>query len=216
MILGTMFNKAQPPGAAGQTNPQTYPGPISQASNYIKGKNTNAALAGSGAHAPGGETTTDASAAPYGTESGPTYAEDRYNSRATGTDPGWEYATGRATDAINNAYAARGGYNSSGATNSLSDMFANATSQREGQLDSLASAADAARASKIGTMFNEGNSIASGKAGTAAGYDSASGSAQEQALRNQLTIQLQKAGVDPAKIQAEVNTILAGTKIATS
>lgn len=144
----------------------------------------------------------------YGSESGPTYAEDRYTSRANGTDPGWEYATGRATDQINRQYAARGGYNSSGAMNSIGDMYANATSQREGQLDTLANQATGAHQTALDRMFEHGMGLANGQSGNAAAYDSATGGAMSDGMQQQLQLALSKMGIDPAKSQGELNTLM--------
>lgn len=151
-----------------------------------------------GSAAPAGASTT-------GANSGPTTVEDWFQKRASSTDPGWEYATGRAQDQINNQYAARGGYNSSGATQSLSDMYANATSQRESQLDSLANEATSAHQNALNEMFNVQGGLAGGQAGTAAGYDTASGSAQSQGLQNDLNLALNKSTIDQTNNQAKLD-----------
>lgn len=163
-----------------------------------------------------GVTPAAASAPAYGSQSGPTYAEDRYTSRANGTDPGWEYATGRATDQINKQYAARGGYNSSGAMNSIGDMFANATSQREGQLDQLAGAATSAHQNALNSMFTTGTNIANGVTGAGAPGTAGAGDAQTQNLRSQLDLMLAKNGVDQKTRQGQLDAIFGGTKLAAS
>lgn len=143
-----------------------------------------------------------------GSQSGPGIMEQWFNQRASGTDPGWEYGMGRATDSINKQFAARGGYNSSGAMQSLGDMYANAQSQREGQLDTLAGGASSEHRGRQNDMFSQGMGLAQGQAGTAGAYDQAQGSAQSQQLANQLMLQLTKSGVDQATAQAQVNAIL--------
>lgn len=119
-----------------------------------------------------GATGTGSSPAPtYGTESGPGILGQWFNERATGTDPGYEYATGRGLTALNNQYAARGGYNSGAALQGDSDYLANMGSQREGQLDTLASGASGERQNSLATMLGLGMGITGGEAGLASNYD---------------------------------------------
>lgn len=150
---------------------------------------------------------------PYGSQSGPTAIEDRYNQRANGTDPGWEYATGRATDAINNQSAQRGGYNSSSAVGAIGDMFANATSQREGQLDTLANEATGAHQNALNSMFVNGESIANGSSGAGQAYGMGGGGAIDQNTQNQINLTLAKYGVDPSSSEgaALIKLIQAGS-----
>lgn len=140
----------------------------------------------------------------YGSQSGPTYVEDRYTQRASGTDPGWEYGMGRASDAINRQFAARGGYNSSGATQQLSDMYANSVAQREGQLDNLSAAASGAHQHALDSMFTQGQRIANGQAGVAGAYDQSAGGAMSDAYKAQIELMLNKAGVDQKTRQAQL------------
>lgn len=142
---------------------------------------------------------------PYGSQSGPTAVEDRYNQRANGTDPGWEYATGRAQDQINRQYAARGGYNSSGAMNSISDMYANATSQREGQLDTLSNEATGAHQNALNSMFTNGLGVANGLTQAGAAGAAGAGGAMTQDQQQQMQLYLAKLGVDQSKTQGEIN-----------
>lgn len=146
----------------------------------------------------------------YGTQSGPGILDQWFNERASGTDPGWEYATGRAADSINNQYAARGGYNSSGATQSLGDMYANATTQRESQLDALATGASNERQNSLNSMFTQGLGIANGVSGAGEQYGLASGTEQQQNTQNQIYLSLTKAGVDAKTAQAEAAAIAGG------
>lgn len=144
-------------------------------------------------------------AATDGTQSGPTYIEDRYLSRASGTDPGWEYATGKATDAINKQYASRGGYNSSGAMNQIGDMFANATSQREGQLDALAAGATTGHQNALNSMFSSGLGIANGVTQAGAPGAKGIGDSMSQDARTQLELAAARAGVDAKALQSMVD-----------
>lgn len=156
------------------------------------------------------QTAAEAPASTYGSQSGPGILDQWFNQRASGTDPGWEYATGRATDAINNQYAARGGYNSSGATQSIGDMFANATAQRESQLDSLATGASNEHQNSLNSMFTQGLGIANGVSGAGEQYGLASGTEQQQNTQNQIYLSLTKAGVDAKTAQAEAAAISGG------
>lgn len=146
----------------------------------------------------------------YGTQSGPGILGQWFNQRANGTDPGWEYATGRAADSINNQYAARGGYNSSGATQSIGDMFANATTQREAQLDALAGGASTEHQNSLNSMFTQGTGIANGVSGAGEQYGLASGTEQQQNTANQMYLMLTKAGVDAKTAAAEASAISGG------
>lgn len=116
-------------------------------------------------YAPTGSTPT------YGSESGPGLLDQWFNERATGTDPGYEYETNRGLKALDNEYAARGGYNSGAATQADSDYLANMGAKREGQLDSLASGASGERQNSLSTMLGFGTGITSGMAGLTGNYD---------------------------------------------
>jgi hypothetical protein len=107
----------------------------------------------------------------YGSESGPGLLEQWFGERAGGTDPGYEYAAGRGMKSLDNAFAARGGFNSGASVQADSDYLANMGSQREGQLDSLAGGASGERANSLSTMLGFGNGITSGMAGLTGGYD---------------------------------------------
>lgn len=124
-----------------------------------------------GPTSPGTTPMTTANGQTYGTESGPGIMQQWFGERATGTDPGYEYATGRGMKALDGAFAARGGYNSGANIQADSDYLANMGSQREGQLDSLASGASGERANSLSTMLGLDNSITGGMAGLTSGYD---------------------------------------------
>ncbi len=140
-------------GSWGTTNPAT---------GALPSANKKMAYDGTGAPVPTNQ---------YGTESGPGIMEQWFGERANGTDPGYEYTTGRGMKALDNAYAARGMYNSGAATQGQSDFLANSGAQREGQLDQLAGAADASRNTHLATMLGLGTGLAGGEAGLGAGYD---------------------------------------------
>jgi hypothetical protein len=156
----------------------------------------------------GGAAAAPAEAAPTtGTQSGPGILENWFNQRAGGTDPGWEYGIGRASDAINKQYAARGGYNSSGAMQSLSDMYSNATSQRESQLDQLAAGASGEHQRRTDSMFGQGMGLANSQAGTAWNYDSAEGASMASNMAKQMDLMMQQSGLSQQTRQAQLDAI---------
>lgn len=117
----------------------------------------------------------------YGTNSGPGIMQQWFNERATGTDPGWEYATKRGLTALDNEAAARGGYNSGAAEQGDRDFMANALSQREGQLDTLAGGASNEYDRNLATMLGMGMGLAGGQAGLGGTYDVAGANAMSGA-----------------------------------
>lgn len=126
--------------------------------------------------APGSATAPASSAAApsaptYGTASGPGILQQWFDERASGTDPGWEYETGRNATALDNEYAARGGYDSGAALQGQSDLMANEEAQREGQLDTLAGGASGENLGQISQMLGAESGLASGQAGLAGQYD---------------------------------------------
>ncbi len=186
------------PGAGGTTG---APG------KYDKTGAINTAVA-NGGQRPGAGAGAAAAGAPAGTggtQSGPGILENWFNQRAGGTDPAWEYGIGRAQDGINNQFAAAGGYNSSGKFQGLSDMYANAVSQRQGQLDALAGGASGEHQGRLDSMFRTAGNLAGGQAGAASGYDMAAFSALSSAQQNQLQLALDRAGIDPKDSQAISN-----------
>ncbi len=157
---------------------------------------------GAGQPAPGG-----APAPTGGSQSGPGILENWFNQRANGTDPAYEYGTGRAADQINRNYAARGGYNSSAAMQSLGDMYSNSNAQRMSQLDALAGGASGEHQRRLEDMFNEGQGIAGGQAGVAGAYDQAAGGAMGDAFKTQMELMLGRAGVDQKTRQGQLNFV---------
>lgn len=143
----------------------------------------------------------------YGSQSGPGILQQWFNQRASGTDPGWQYATGAATDAINAQSAARGGYNGSGAMQSIGNMYANATAQRESQLDSLAQGASTEHQNQLNNMFLEGTNIANGETGATAPYGTAAGSSQEDSNTNLLNLILGKANANQTAVNGQLGAL---------
>jgi hypothetical protein len=153
-------------------------------------------------------------ASPSGTESGPGILEQWFNSRANGTDPGYEYATKRGLTDINNQQSAMGSFNSGATGQRQDDFLANMGAQREGQLDSLAGGASGEHQGKVNSMFSQGLGIAGGQAGLASGYDLGAGSAMSKANEAALMLALNKAGVDGKAAQSFINMIFGGAALA--
>lgn len=157
-------------------------------------------------------TNTAPAASPYGTESGPGILEQWFNQRASGTDPGYDYAVSRGLKDLNTASAARGNFNSGAAAQQSGDYLANMGAQREAQLDSLAGGASGEHQGRLNSMFGQGQALASGQAGLAGQYDLGAAGAWSNADVAQLQMMLQKAGVDSQAQQGLINNILGGAK----
>jgi hypothetical protein len=139
----------------------------------------------------------------YGTESGPGILDQWFNQRATGTDPGYEYTTGRGLKALDSQYAARGGYNSGAALQGGSDYLANMGAQREGQLDQLAAGASGERAGQLSTMLGLGMGLTGGLSGLGSAYDLGAGNALSSG--NATSLQL---GTNAAMLPYQANSNL--------
>jgi hypothetical protein len=141
----------------------------------------------------------------YGYASGPGILESWFNQRATGTDPGYEYAMKRGMDSVDARMAAGGSYNSSARGQQLSDYAANMGAQRESQLDSLAGGASGEYQGRLNSMFNYGLGMAGAQAGLSGVYDTAAAqgmSASDQAI---ISMMLNKGGVDAKANQSLAN-----------
>jgi hypothetical protein len=62
-----------------------------------------------------------------------------------------------------------------------SDFLANMGSQRESQLDALATGADTSQQNSLNSMFNQGNTLAAEEAGLGASYDTTGANAMSSA-----------------------------------
>lgn len=143
--------------------------------------------------------------APYGSQSGPGILESWFNQRATGTDPAFEYAMKRGTEALGSQYSAAGGFNSGAARQGESDLYANLVAQRMGQLDALAGGASGEHQGRLNAMFGQGQQLAQGQAGLASAYDLGAAGNMQAANQAQQQMFLNKAGVDQAGNQGAVN-----------
>lgn len=144
----------------------------------------------------------------YGTESGPGLLDQWFNERATGTDPGWEYATKRGLTALDNGAAARGGYNTGASAQQDSDYLASMGSQREGQLDALATGASGERATSLNTMLGLGTGLAGGEAGLGAAYDIGGANAMSGANNTGLSLGAQGIGLQYGANQNTMNQLM--------
>ncbi len=77
-----------------------------------------------------------------------TNQETLYNQRKDGSDPAAAYMDQRATEGIDRALAARGGYANTAGERQIGDYYANANAQRSQQLAGLAAGADTSRLGK--------------------------------------------------------------------
>jgi hypothetical protein len=107
----------------------------------------------------------------YGTQSGPGILQQWFNSMATGTNPAYEYSLGRGETALNNQYAARGGFDSGAALQGQSDLAANLGAQNISNLDTLAQGASNEYQNQLSTMLGLGTGLSSGESGLAGQYD---------------------------------------------
>lgn len=150
-----------------------------------------------------------AGAAPtYGTQSGPNLMDQWFGERASGTDPGYEYATSRGLTSLDNAAAARGGFNGGASMQQDSDYLANMGSQREGQLDQLAGGAQSADQSQLNTMLGLGMGLAGGQAGLGAAYDTSGANAMSAANSTGLSLGAQGVGLQYNANQNSMNQLM--------
>lgn len=107
----------------------------------------------------------------YGSESGPGILESRYNQRANGTDPAYEYAMKRGMQSLGDRFGAAGLANSGAARQQESDYAANMAAQSMGQLDALAGGASGEHMGRVGMSFQQAMALAQGQAGAGTAYD---------------------------------------------
>lgn len=214
----TMASPSNAPAPTGPAVPGSFNpfDPRSAPTNAVKNFNSNVGLGpapgandpGKGSSYAGTQSQTPAAGTPArGSESGPGILESWFRQRAEGTDPGFEYASKRAADDIDRRMAAGGSFNSGARGQAISDMYANLTSQREGQLDSLAGGASGEHQGRLNSMFNVMNQLAGGQAGVTGAYDLKSADALNAANQAILSMYLNKAGVDSQSNQAGLNNL---------
>lgn len=157
---------------------------------------------------PGSDAAMAAAPPTYGTQSGPNLMDQWFNERASGTDPGYEYATSRGLTSLDNAAAARGGFNGGASMQQDSDYLANMGSQREGQLDQLAGGAQSADQSQLNTMLGMGMGLAGGQAGLGAAYDTSGANAMSAANSTGLSLGAQGIGLQYGANQNSMNQLM--------
>lgn len=197
--LGAGQGTAGGTGAGGQngSNPYGNAGPGTAGGPPLAAPPKATAPAPSAAPAPA-----PAAAPTGGYASGPGILEQWFGKRASGTDPGWEYAVGRGMNDIDSRMSAGGSYNSGARGQQLSDFAANMGTQREGQLDALAGGASGEYQNRLNSMFGTAGGMAGGQAGLAGAYDLGGANAMNIGNTAAIDYMLSKAGIDAKANQA--------------
>lgn len=141
----------------------------------------------------------------YGTQSGPGVLDQWFNERASGTDPAYEYETKRGLTSLDNAAAARGGYNGGASMQQDSDYLANMGAQREGQLDSLATGASGENQANLNSMLGLGMGLAGGEGSMGTAYDVGGANAMSAANTTGLGLGAQGVGLQYGANQNLIN-----------
>jgi hypothetical protein len=191
-------------------------GATAQGNNQVNNPAVNPNLPNS--TVPGSAAATAAAAAAAtptsGTQSGPGVLDQWFNERASGTDPGYDYASQRGLTALGNQQAARGGYDSGAGLQQDSDFMANMGAQRESQLDSLATGASNENQNSLNSMFNQGDTLAAQQAGLGATYDTTGANAMSSANNTGLQYGAQAAMLPYLANQNLTNQVVgAATKL---
>lgn len=194
---GARRQSAPAPSMGGGHAYNTTPGAAPWQGTATPGTGNNSRTGGQGA-----------SDNPYGYASGPGILESWFNQRASGTDPGFEYAMKRGMQSLGNASAAAGNFNSGAARQQESDFAANLASQREGQLDALAGGASGERQGRLNSMLGQGLGLAGGQAGTMGLYDTASAQSNNALMQALIQLYGNKAGVDSKSNQQGISNVL--------
>jgi hypothetical protein len=210
------FSSATAPGTAATTPPLNSPfgGP----EIYGAPGTTYAGVAAAGGTGTGTSPVSSPAPAPstspatptYGTQSGPGILQQWFGERANGTDPAYEYTTGRGIKALDNAAAARGGFNGGASMQQDSDYLANMGAQRQGQLDTLAAGASGENANQISQMLGMGMGLAGGQAGLAGGYDTGAATDWTNANNTGLSLSGQAAMIPYLARQQMMSQLMGG------
>jgi hypothetical protein len=91
--------------------------------------------------------------------------EKLYDTRAGGTNPALEYDRKMGTQAIDNAFAARGLQNSGAALKAVGNLNENISAENQRQLASLAQGAQGAQETRLGGAFDRVHGLGQGRAG---------------------------------------------------
>ena len=165
-----------------------------------------------------------------------TNLENLYAQRQAGGDPAAAFEDSRAERALNNRFAATGGFNSGAGIRATGDYYANVGAQRSRDMAGLAGAADSSRlgldnaygGSAKGAsgeqrdyysdLFGASMGLGKAKADTFTHFADKGGEAYSQGELAKIEAQLAAAGVDAATIKQFMSDlgkgVEAGTKIA--
>jgi hypothetical protein len=133
--------------------------------------------------------------------------EQLFDSMESGNNPAWNYMTGRNATALNNQYAARGGYDSGAALQGQSDLSANEAAQEQGILDTLGQGASNERQNNLSSMLGFGMGLGSGGAGTAGMYDTGAAGAMSNANSSATNLAMQSAMIKYMANQGFMNNL---------
>lgn len=149
----------------------------------------------------------------------PSASEKLYAEGAAGSNPYYDYATEQATNSVNAAERARGGYNSGAAIQEIGNASANLRGQQAHELGMLAGQADQGRQGRYGltgqmadtSQTHAENRITGGigadtalggsQAGTAGGYYAEASKAMQAGDTAAAEAQLKAAGMSAAEIK---------------
>lgn len=211
---GPGWRPQQPPAAPRPPQRGTNPGGMAQRTQNRAGAES-AARGARYRQATGTQLPAGGGAPGWGSESGPTYLEQRYTDRLNGVDAAANYALKRGGDDIDRRMMAGGAFNSGARGQQLSDFGANVYAKSQEQLDQLAAGATGARQRKLESMFGQGLGIAGGMAGVQSLYDTASAGYTNQGNQTALGLGINKAGVDSQANQQFLNNVFSGLSLGT-
>lgn len=164
---------------------------------------------------------------------GPSASEDLYAKGAAGSNPYYDYAEGRATDSINAASRARGGFNSGAALAQIGNSSAYLRGQQAHELGQLAGQADTAKLGRYGltgqmadTAQSHTENRITGALDREMGLDSAQANqvhgfyadamaAAQKGDMAAVEARLKAAGMDAAEIKQFTDLFMSGAALAT-
>lgn len=138
----------------------------------------------------------DAYDASRGTLSAPGYGEQLYKQRQTGGDPFFEYTNQRGQKSLDDAFAARGGFNSGAAIQAKTDLSANLGAQANHEMAGLAAEAAGEQRGRFADLFTRPYELGKSKADTSMGAAALGGGAYERGKMAEMEARLQRSGVD--------------------
>lgn len=124
------------------------------------------------------------------------YLEDLYEKSAGGSNPFYARARETGTKSINDAFAARGLYNSGAALSAIGNLNADLGAQEARDMERMAGSAQAAREGRLRSGFEGAMGLGAGKAGLVHPFYGSAGAAQQQAKMAELAARMKAAGID--------------------